>query len=391
MSGAQSAPPLPLDGVKVIDFTQIMLGPVCTQMLGDYGADVIKIERPGTGDLSRTSIGADPDGLNNPVFSSLNRNKRSIVLDLKTDVGRDRLTRLIAQGDVVVSNFRPEVMDRMGFGYEALRAINPRIIFAYGTGFGPNGPYAHKGGQDIIAQAMTGLMRRTAPGAPVSIFPTALADYSAGMHLVQGILLALMQREKTGVGQVVYVSLYNSLLAMQMQEAAFHMMRGRDFNWAAMPLVGTFQTTDGALVLVGAFRPHPLRDICAALAIPDLSAEPRFATMEEQRKHRAELQGIFADRFRSNTTAYWIDRLEGEDLLCAPVRELGEALADPQTAINRMIFDLGTTKSGGPLKLVGSPIAMSNVPVSVRHPPPHLNEHEAEILRELGVRQERSR
>ena len=194
--------PLPLEGVRVLDFTQVMMGPCCTQMLGDYGADVIKIERVGAGDLSRWSVGEDPDGGNNPVFASLNRNKRSVALDLKSEADRQAALSLVETADVVVSNFRPGVMERMGFGYDDLRRLNRRIIYAVGTGFGLEGPYVHKGGQDVLAQAMSGAMHRRAdPALPLSIYPTALADYSAGMHLVQGILLALLQREKTGEGQ----------------------------------------------------------------------------------------------------------------------------------------------------------------------------------------------
>ena len=155
-SGAANARPLPLDGVRVVDFTQVMMGPCCTQMLGDYGADVIKIERVGSGDLSRWSVGEDPDGGNNPVFASLNRNKRSVALNLKSDEDRAAALRLVETADVVVNNFRPGVMERMGFGYEELRRVNPRIIYAVGTGFGLEGPYVHKGGQDVLAQAMSG-------------------------------------------------------------------------------------------------------------------------------------------------------------------------------------------------------------------------------------------
>jgi crotonobetainyl-CoA:carnitine CoA-transferase CaiB-like acyl-CoA transferase len=196
-----SRPPLPLDGVRVIDFTQVMLGPCCTQMLGDYGADVIKIERGGSGDLSRWSVGEDPDGLNNPVFCSLNRNKRSVTLDLRSETGKAVVRKLVEGADVVVNNFRPGVMERLGFGYDDLKAINPGIIVAVGTGFGLQGPYVHKGGQDVLAQAMSGVMeRREDPALPRSVYATALADYAAGMHLMQGILLALLQRAKTGVG-----------------------------------------------------------------------------------------------------------------------------------------------------------------------------------------------
>ncbi len=181
---------LPLSGIRVIDFTQVMLGPVCTQMLGDYGADVIKIERKGAGDLSRGTF--EPvAGRDNSVFCSLNRNKRSVVLDLKHPEHLAAVRALIADADVVVNNFRAGVMERIGLSYEECRRMNPRIIYALGTGFGETGPYSHKGGQDVLAQAMSGVMARKADEAlPLSIYPTTFADYSAGMHLVQGILSA---------------------------------------------------------------------------------------------------------------------------------------------------------------------------------------------------------
>ena len=382
---ADAAAPLPLEGVRVLDFTQVMMGPCCTQMLGDYGADVIKIERSGMGDLSRWGIGDDPDGGNNPVFASLNRNKRSLALDLKSEADRVIVRRLVETADVVVNNFRPGVMERMGFGYEELKRINPRLIWAMGTGYGQDGPYVRKGkgGQDVLAQAMTGAMhRRAGPETPLSIYPTALADYAAGMHLVQGILFALLQRERTGVGQRISVSLYNSMLAMQMQEAAMLLMRGRDLNWAAMPLAGVFETTDGAIVMVGAFKENPLREICRALGLDDLSADPRYENLEQQKAHRSELQAIFRETFAGGATAHWVDRLEAVDILCAPVRSLEEALADPQTAYNRMIVESEPT-AAGPVRLVGSPIEMSAAPFAIRLPPPRLGEHRGEVIAEI--------
>jgi len=295
---------LPLEGVKVVDFTQVMLGPCCTQMLGDWGADVIKIERLGAGDLSRWSID-DPAGPLNPVFCSLNRNKRSIALDLRSESGRAIVRRLIERADIVVNNFRAGAMERMGLGYEALAALNPRIIFAVGTGFGTEGPYVHKGGQDVLAQAMSGVMaRKCDPSEPTTIYPTALADYSAGMHLVQGILLALLQRERTGRGQSISVSLYDSMLAMQMQEAAMWLMRSQDFSWGAMPYTGVFATTDGAIVIVGAFKANPLREISLALGLDDLSADPRFADLEASRRNRTALHEILRDRIATADTAH---------------------------------------------------------------------------------------
>ena len=381
-NGRNPARPLPLEGVRVLDFSQVMMGPCCTQMLGDYGADVIKIERLDVGDLSRWSVGEDPDGGNNPVFASLNRNKRSIALDLKRAEDREVVLRLVETADVVVNNFRPGVMDRMGFGYDDLRAINPRIVYAVGTGYGLDGPNVHKGGQDVLAQAMSGAMdRRADPALPLSIYPTALADYAAGMHLVQGILLALLQRERTGEGQRIAVSLFNSMLAMQMQEAAVWLMRGKELNWAAMPLCGVFETTDGAIVMVGAFKQNPLQDICRALDIDDLSADERYADLERQKLHRPELQKVFRERFRTGATEHWLERLGEVDILCAPVKSLQDALDDPQTAFNEMIVDLAPSP-GGPVRLVASPIDMSDAPFRVRQAPPKLGEHTEEILAE---------
>lgn len=375
---------MPLAGVRVIDFTQVMMGPVATQMLADYGADVIKIEKPGSGDLSRTSLPDDPAGLLGPVYCSLNRNKRSIVLDTRSTEGRAVVLKLIETADVVVNNFRAGVMERLGFGYEELSKRNPRLIYAVGTGFGLTGPYSHKGGQDVLAQAMSGTMHRRSDAAlPLSIHPTTFADYSAGMHLVQGVLLALLQREKTGKGQQLSVSLLDSMLAAQTQEAAAHMMRGRELNWAAMPLSGVFETSDGAVVLVGAFKANPLRDISTALDVADLSQDERFASHALQVKNKPALHDIFRTRFKSNTTAHWLARLEEQDLLCAPVRSLAEALADEQALINGMILEAeGEVER---VKVVGSPIHMEAAPVTIRIPPARLGQYTDAVLAELGL------
>ncbi|UES41687.1 CaiB/BaiF CoA transferase family protein [uncultured Roseibium sp.] len=376
----------PLSGVRILDFTQVMLGPCATQMLADFGADVIKIERPGAGDLSRHFFDVrSEEGMNNAVFSSLNRNKRSVEIDTKSAEGKQMVYDLVRNADVVVDNFRAGVMDRLGFGYDALKAINPRIICASGTGFGEKGPYAHKGGQDVLAQAMSGVMEKTAdPSIERSIYPTTLCDYTAGMHLVQGILAALLARTKTGRGQRVSVSLYDSMIAMQMQEAAQWTKHREVLNWAAMPLTGVFDTTDGALVVVGAFKANPLRDICTALGIEDLS--PTYPDLASQRANKPYLQDRFRAVFATDTTAHWIARLEEQDLLCAPVRALGEALEDPQTAINGMLLDFDHPVLG-PLRVVGSPVHLSEAPLKLRHAPPRLGEHTDEVIAEFGLQQ----
>lgn len=375
---------LPLSGIRILDFTQVMLGPCATQMLADFGADVIKVERPGAGDLSRHFFGETSEiAMNNAVFAALNRNKRSVEVDTKSPVGRQMIYDLVPHCDVVVDNFRAGVMERLGFGYDALKAINSRIICASGTGFGEKGPYSHKGGQDVLAQAMSGVMEKTAdPSIPKSIYPTTLCDYTAGMHLVQGILAALLAREKSGQGQKVGVSLYDSMIAMQMQEAAQWSKHREVLNWAAMPLTGVFETSDGALVIVGAFKANPLRDICTAFGIADIS--PEYPDLASQRRNKPFLQDLFRKHFATNTTAYWLERLEAQDLLCAPVRSLGEALDDEQTATNQMFVDIDHPLLGD-LRLISSPVHLSDAPVEVRHIPPRLGEHTDEVIREFGL------
>lgn len=375
---------LPLDGITIVDFTQVMLGPCATQILADMGADVIKVERPGSGDLSRSFFGKqDEAATNNAVYSSLNRNKRSIEIDTKSDSGKQMVHDLVRQSDVVVDNFRAGVMGRLGFDYDTLKKINPRIICASGTGYGETGPYSHKGGQDVLAQAMSGVMEKTSdPSIPRSIYPTTLCDYTAGMHLVQGVLAALLAREKSGKGQKVSVSLYDSMIAMQMQEAAQWSKHREVLNWAAMPLTGVFNTTDGALVVVGAFKVNPLQDICTALSIDDLS--PEYPDLEVQRKHKATIQGIMQEQFATESTQYWIGKLEEQDLLCAPVRSLGEALEDPQTKINGMLVDYEHPILGD-ITLTGLPVHLSNAPFHMRHGPPTLGQHTDEIIEQFGL------
>ena len=373
-----------LDGVVVIDFTQVYMGPSATQMLADYGAEVIKVERPKVGDLSRNSV-PDPAGQDNPIFVSINRNKRSVTIDTRTENGRAVVLDLVRRADVVVSNFRSGVMERMGFGYDEVKAVNPRIIWASGTGFGDQGPYSHKGGQDVIAQAYSGVMwRRADDTVPLTVYPTTLCDYTTGMHLCQGILLALIARDRTGEGQKVQVNMYDSMLHMQMQEAATQLNRDQEINWASMPLSGVFPTTDGAVVMVGAFKENPLRDISKALDLDeDLSTRPGLDTLEGQVAHRPQLQAIFRDRFATDSTQHWVSRLEEQDILCAPVRTLREALEDPQTTVNRMVVDMDHPHAGR-LKVLDAPIRMSATPNDTRRPAPMLGQHNAEVLRELG-------
>lgn len=378
---------LPLEGVRVIDFTQVMMGPAATQMLGDLGADIIKVENPKGGDLSRTSVsfdGTEEERLNNPIYCSLNRNKRSLALNLREAEAKEVIYALVLQSDVVISNFRAGVMERLGFGYEKLKEINPKIIFAMGSGYGQKGPYAHKGGQDVLAQAMSGVMMRKADASiPTSIYPTTLCDYTAGMHLVQAVLAAIINVMKTGEGQAVEVSLYDSMIAMQMQEATCQLNTGTEINWAEMPLTGVFETKDSALVLVGAFKPNPLQDICSVLGIEDLSTE--YPNLEIQKNNKRYIQDRFIAEFSKNTTGHWIEKLEQADLLCAPVRTMPDVLQDPQTAVNNMIAEFNHPLNGN-MRVIASPVHLSRTKFKIRHVPPMLGEHNAEILEEFGIK-----
>jgi formyl-CoA transferase len=372
----------PLGGVVILDFSQVEMGPCATQVLGDFGADVIKIERPGAGDLSRANMKHSSG--ESAVYWSLNRNKRSVAIDVRAPLGREAIHRLARKADVLVHNFRPGVMERLGFGPDELRAINPRLIYAFGSGYGPTGPYRNKGGQDVLAQAMSGIAaRRPDPSAPPEPCATPIADFTAGMLLVQAVLLALLARERTGQGQVVHVSLLDGMLAMQLQEASAWLNLGQRLNWGAFPLSGTFQTLDGYVVMVGAFKANPLQEICRGLGIEDLSADPRYATHDAQVAHRDELQARWRRELGARTTKQVIDALESVDILCAPVNTMEAALEDPQVASNRMVVEMHHPELGA-IRTVGIPVKLEGTPGGVRRPPPRLGEHTREVLAELG-------
>jgi crotonobetainyl-CoA:carnitine CoA-transferase CaiB-like acyl-CoA transferase len=367
---------LPLTGVKVLDFTQVIMGPIATQILADYGADVIKIEKPEQGDISRKLSRHDQQGVMGPGFISANRNKRSVVLDLTQAASRERIWQLIERSDVVVSNFRIGTMERLGFGYEAVRLRNPACIYAIGSGFGSRGRFAHKPGVDILAQAASGaVMRRTNSNIPLHAHSSSIADYSAGMHLAQGILLALLQRQKTGEGQRVEVNLLDSMIALQHVEAAAHLTYAQDLNWGDQPLKGVYETLDGALALHGAFKADPFGDLCRALNT-DLHLDRRFSNHMVRAANKTALRTALGEIFAANTTDHWLTRLEAEDVMCAPVCTMESALAE--SAQRDLIMRSGKTA------VVGSPVTLSAAPVEMHREPPDLGEHTAEVLAELG-------
>jgi formyl-CoA transferase len=370
-----------LEGVRVLDFTQVEMGPACTQVLGDFGADVVKVERKDAGDIARGK--PFPVEGESPVFLSLNRNKRGLAIDLKREEGKDIILRLVDRADVLVHNFRPEVMAKLGLGYDELRKRNPRLIYASGSGFGPTGPYRHKGGQDVLAQAMSGMMMTNASlgGAPVKV-NNPIADFTAGMLLVQAILLALIARERTGRGQEVYTSLLDGMIASQLQEATHWLNTGRMLNWGHFPVGGPFPTSDGYVCMIGAFRPNPLQELCVVLGLEDLSQDPRFADNASRIEHGEELKALLTQGFRKKTSAEWLRDLESIDFLCSPVSTLEQALDDPQVRHNQMVIEFDHPQ--GRVRAVGSPVKLVDTPAAVRIPPPLLGEHNDQILGELG-------
>ncbi len=379
-----------LAGVRVIDFTTAMFGPTATQFLGDFGADIIKIERP-EGDYMRSTL-PDPAGLDGPLFLSVNRNKRSITLDLKNKEAMEIVADLVRGADVVVGNYRAGVMERLGLGYDALKELNPRIIWASGTSFGTSGPLAHKAGIDQLGQGVSGLMaRRPTDDTPPSIYPTMLCDYTAAMHLTIGILVALAERERSGEGQKVEASLLDSAFNLQIMEATEWLTRGTERNFSRMPLNGVYETSDGHVLMMGVFIDNALRRISQALQLgEDLSLRPEFSTQELVFQNREELQSIFRERLRSNTTDYWLERLEELGLMSSRMLSMQEALVSEQAVVNEVVVRVEHPNPAlGTYGTLASPVHLSATPATVARPAPQLGQHSDEILRELGYDDER--
>jgi len=376
-----------LAGIRVLDFTQVIFGPSCTAVLADHGAEVIKVERPGPGDLAR-AFAPFVDG-RSLSFASLNRNKKSIAIDLKSRAGLEIIHRLVPTVDVVANNFRPGVMESLGLAYESLRSINPRIIYASGTGFGTSGPLAEqrKAGQDAVAQALSGAMAANVgpDGAPRKI-PVAIADITGGNLLAQAVLLALIARERTGKGQAVEASLLDALMWMQAwQTTGAANVRPDDDQprEGDNPLDGgVYRTKDAFILVTGVFGANPLADVCNGLGIPDLSRDERFASVKAMIDNAAELRARLQEPLLRKTTAEWVDILEAADVLCAPLLTIDEAVRFPQILHNRMVVPPADSPDG--FRYVGVPSRLGDTPGAVRTGAPALGEHTVEVLSSLG-------
>lgn len=377
----------PLKDLVVLDLSRILSGPFATMTLADLGADVIKIEQPGEGDDTR-QWGPPFQGDQAAYFLSVNRNKRSLAVDLKSPDGLEAVRRLARTADVVVENFRPGTAERLGLGYEELSAANPGLVYASISGYGQTGPDAQRAGYDAIAQARSGIMSVTGePDGPPVRVGISSSDLIAGTWAVIGILAALHEREKTGRGQWVDISLLDGSVSWLTYVASGYFASGKvpERYGSAHPTIApyqAFQTSDG-FVMVAVGNDALWRRFAAALGRPELTEDARFATNPQRVAHREELVALLEDILLGATTGEWVSRLDDAGVPVGPIQTVEEALQDPQILARGMVAELEHPQAG-PLKMVGCPIRLTRTPASVRTPPPLLGQHTDELLAASG-------
>jgi CoA:oxalate CoA-transferase len=376
-----------LEEIRVLDCTQMMAGPLCGLLLADLGADVVKVEPPG-GDSIRAT-GDTFLGGENAYHLSLNRNKRSIVIDLKAEGGRAVFLRLAAAADVVLENFRPGTAERLGIDYATLRAPNPRLIYCSISGFDPEGPDRDRPALDPVVQAVTGIMSLTGtPETGPLRTGVALADYSTPLLAAVGILGALVARQATEAGQKIDLSMFDATLFSAIPREGYCFALGRtperlgNEHYQLAPY-NVYLTRDDRPLLVVAHVEKFWRLLCKAVEAEDLAEDSRFRTNADRLTHREALNQRLAARFRERTLAEWSRRLAEVGILFAPVRDLAEVLADPQVRAAGMVVELDHPTAGR-VRLLGSPLRFSASPVQIRRPPPLLGQHTDAILREAG-------
>ena len=382
-----SHPAGPLDGVKVLDLTQIMAGPMCTLLLADMGADVIKVERPGGGDDTRR-MGSRVAGGFAAGFLALNRNKRSIALDLRAAAGKAVFRRMAATADIVAENFRPGVMERLGLGYEALSAINPRLIYASISGFGGTGPYRNRGGFDLVAQGMSGLMSVTGfPGGPPAKVGVPITDIGAGSFAAFGILAAYIHAQRTGQGQQVDASLLEAGIAYTVWESSEYFASGEIPGplGSAHRVNAPYQalrTRDG-YINIGAASQPTWEQFCRAIGREELIEDARYKEPNDRKARETELAELLEGILTEHTTGYWLERLESAGVVAGPIYDMSQVYADEQTLAREMLATLDDAELGT-LRNIGVPVKLSATPGSIRRRGPALGEHTRDILLEHG-------
>lgn len=379
-----------LDGVKILGFTHFAQGPFALQLLGDLGAEVINIERQGTGDFNRHFQQLDNLGGEGVFFLAMNRNKRSMSLNLKAPESREIVEKLIAESDVIMTNYRAGALDRLGFGFEEAKKINPKIVFCEALGYGSSGPYASLPGQDLLAQALSGLTTMIGPdedGRPVAggIYEV---DVYGSLMLVIGMLSALYYAKQTGIGQKVSVDLLSSGVHMQSQELAYYLNSGkvpqRPHNHSGHVLqaspYGVYKTGDGWMVLSTNAGDNPTQ---LGELIGSSEVAPLMKDNEAKMVNRDQLHSIIENRLVLDTTEHWIEKFRAVGIWCAKVNTYEDLPKDPQILHNGIIKEIDHPVAGK-FKAIGTPIEFSATPPTIRRTPPALGEHNEEILRELG-------
>ncbi|MXY46199.1 MAG: CoA transferase [Chloroflexi bacterium] len=378
---------LPLQGIKVIDFSQILAGPFCTMLLSDMGADVIKIEKPNGGDDTRRYGPPFIEG-ESAAFLTLNRNKRSIVLDLKSEQGIAVVRRMLEDADVMIHNFRPGVVDRMGLGYADVSALNPSIVYCTVSGFGMTGPYSSRAGFDLVAQGMSGLMSINGfAGAPPAKVGVPMADLNTGMFCAYGILTAYISRLSTGKGQHVDASLIESGIAYTLYESATYFATGEVAGplGSAHRMIAPYQAfaTEDGYINIGAANQNNWERMCRAIGREDLLDDERFASNPERMVSIEALTPIMEETFRTKTTSHWVDILETAGVPCGPIYNIEQVYADPHVQSREMSVALEHPKAGS-IRNIGVPVKLSDTPGSVRAPAPLLGQHCDEVLSQYG-------
>ena len=380
---------LPLSRIKVLDVSQIMAGPFCCMLLGDMGADVIKVETPGIGDQTRRSMGFRLKGADSGGFLALNRNKRSIEIDLKNPAGLEAFYALVKEADVLVENNRPGVAARLKIDYETLRQLNPRLVYASISGFGQTGPWARRPGLDLIAQAMTGVMSVMGhPGEPPVKSAIPLADLGAGLFAAYGILSAVIGRGLTGEGQFVDASLFETALGLSVWESAEYWGTGQvptpigSANRMSAPYQAV-RASDRPFV-IGAANPKLWTALCGVIGREDLVRDARFTDNVLRIRNRVVLIEELEREFARRTATEWVDALLAAGVPAAPIYDYAEALASEQAVARNMVLKIQHPVEGE-TRALGFPVKLGGTPQQVRHPAPLLGQHTEQVLGEIGM------
>jgi crotonobetainyl-CoA:carnitine CoA-transferase CaiB-like acyl-CoA transferase len=376
----------PLDGILVIDLSRVLAGPYCTMELADMGATVVKVEIPGSGDDTRAY---GPPFLHgeSTYFMSVNRNKKSMTLNLKHARGKEILRQLLQKGDVLVENFRPGTLDGLGFGYDAVHAVNPKLIYCSISGFGQTGPYAQRPGYDLIAQAEGGVMSLTGePDAPPIKVGLSFADITAGMNAFSGILLALLARQQTGEGQRIDVSLLDCQVALLTYQAGIFFATGKSperlgNKHPSITPYETFEARDGHIIIACGNQGF-WEKFCKLAGLEHLLTDDRFTTMKKRVENRLELTPLVAAAVRTRTRQEWYELLDREGIPCGLIKDVAEVCTDPQVLARDMVVQLNHP-TAGPISVNGVPIKLSATPGAVEDPPPLLGQHTDEILSDI--------